>query len=272
MSPEENFASSSLNRAYWDQLAETYQAETRISTRDFHYGPLLAGDKEHKWLPTDCSGLSCLELGCGAAQNSIYLARQEAKCTALDVSDKQLDHARKLAKESDVEIEFLRAGLDELSEYDLGQFDLIHSTYALPFADDPGAVVQWVEQHLRPGGTFLLTMGHPLYSGEFTELDENEQGLFLTDYFYPANDTRVIEESDALTVARYYPLSEISDWVLDAGLTLQRIAEPRPLPIPTMSEEDILNRVPYDSPGWREHFATLDTVPVVVVFKASKPR
>ena len=273
--PEE-FASSALNADYWDRLADRYQSATRISLSDFHYGPLLAGDREIGLLPKDLSAKTCLELGSGAAQNSLYLASLGASCTALDVSEKQLEYAGKLAEERTQALTLVQGGLDELAETDLGQFDLIHSTYALPFADDPAGVVQWVAEHLKPGGSFLLTMGHPLYSGEWIELDENERGLFLMDYFYPRNDTRTMDEDEAgngeaLTVARYYPISETLDWLLQAGLVIDRLVEPRPLPIPTMSEEDILNRVPHDSPDWRENFDALDTIPVVAVFKASKP-
>jgi SAM-dependent methyltransferase len=272
VSDDENFSSSALNADYWDQLADQYQSETRISTRDFHYGPLLPGDRELGLLPTDLKGKTCLELGAGAAQNSIYLAAQGATCTALDISEKQLAFARQLATKRGLPLTLVRGGLDELDALDLPTFDLVHSTYALPFADDPGKVVETIARKLlNPGGTLLLTMGHPLYSGEWIELDQDERGLFLTDYFYPPNDTRTMEKTDSLTVARYYPISEMIDWLLDAGLHLTRFLEPRPLPIPTMKEEDILNRVPYDSPGWRENFDALDTVPVVAVLKATKP-
>ena len=37
---------------YWDDLAEVYQKETRISTTDFHYGPLLPGDSTLQLLPS----------------------------------------------------------------------------------------------------------------------------------------------------------------------------------------------------------------------------
>ncbi|MBL7012580.1 MAG: hypothetical protein ISR85_06605, partial [Kiritimatiellales bacterium] len=36
---------------YWNDIAELYQKETRISTSDFHYGPLLPGDSQLELLP-----------------------------------------------------------------------------------------------------------------------------------------------------------------------------------------------------------------------------
>ena len=63
---------------YWDDLADLYQKETRISTDDFHYGPLLPGDSILGLLPP-VPQRSCLEIGCGAGQNSIFLAKQGAQ-------------------------------------------------------------------------------------------------------------------------------------------------------------------------------------------------
>ena len=54
---------------YWDDLAEVYQKETRISTTDFHYGPLLPGDSTLQLLPSigknDPKHFQALEIGSG---------------------------------------------------------------------------------------------------------------------------------------------------------------------------------------------------------------
>ena len=91
-------------RLYWDETADEYQDVTRISTDDFHYGPLLHGDRIQKLLPKITPGMKCLEIGSGAAQNSFYLASQGAECTATDISPQQLKHAERIGKEIDVEI------------------------------------------------------------------------------------------------------------------------------------------------------------------------
>jgi len=119
---------------YWDDLAELYQRETRISTSDFHYVPLLPGDSALGLLPP-VKQRSCLEIGSGAGQNSIFLAKQGAQCIATDISDGQLAYGRKLADAENVDVDFRRISMDSLREGLLVDqaFDLIHSTYALPF-------------------------------------------------------------------------------------------------------------------------------------------
>ena len=44
----------------------------------------------------DVDGRDILELGCGAAQWSIALAQAGARPVGLDLSDRQLEHARRL--------------------------------------------------------------------------------------------------------------------------------------------------------------------------------
>lgn len=266
----DDLSSARLNARYWDQVADTYQRETHISTRDFHYGPLLPGDKELGILPAITPGMRCLEIGGGAGQNSLYLARLGADCTVLDISEKQLEHGRRLAGEEHLDVAFRCAAMDALPE-GLGSFDLIHSTYALPFADDPEQVVAKCSAGLKPGASLVITTGHPLYGGEWVKLDEGERGVFLRDYFHPPADTRLTDDNEAMTIAHAYPVSEVVNWVLRSGLHLRRLEEPRPLDLPGMTAEEIAERVPYYSEGWRANFDAIEMIPIVVVIRADRP-
>lgn len=258
------------NELYWDTTADHYLRDTRISTRDFHYGPLLPGDEELGLLPPSLKGLRCLELGCGAGQNSIYLARRGAQCMALDVADKMLEHGRELAKAAGVAVDFRRGDMDRLPVADLGRFDLVHSTYALPFADDPADVIGDCSRLLAPGGCLLLTTGHPAYAGDWVEVGEGEAGLLLHSYFDPPEDRREPQDGHQGAVSRAYPPSVVAEWITDAGLRIDRFLEPRPLVIPLMTEEEIRARVPYESDDWRELYEVLSAVPIVAIFKCSK--
>jgi SAM-dependent methyltransferase len=252
---------------YWDDLAELYQSETLISTDDFHYGPLLPGDSTLHLLP-EVRGLRALEIGCGAGQNSIFLAKQGAKCVAIDISEKQLVHGRQLAAAEKVETDFRRVSMDEMG--DLGQFDLIHSAYALPFSADPAKVIADAAAMLKPGGTFLLTTGHPLYAGEWLDIGDGEDGVFVPDYFRPEPDVRMSLDDKTMSAAHYWPISTLAEWIHAAGLVIERLLEPAPMPIPEMSEAEIRAKVPYESAGWRELYSQLARIPVVVIFKCQR--
>jgi SAM-dependent methyltransferase len=285
---------------YWDDLAGLYQKETRISTNDFHYGPLLPGDSSLGLLPPvpQRSCFQCLEIGCGAGQNSIFLAKQGAQCIATDISEQQLAHGRKLAHDEKVEVDFRCISMDSLDQLQnpprpsrcsghpsrggefikspppegcpqggVGLFDLIHSTYALPFSANPQKVIADAAAMLKPGGIFLLTTGHPLYAGEWLDIGDDEQGLFLPDYFRPEPDVRMSLDDKTMSAAQTWPVSTITEWIHSAGLVIDRLLEPAPMPIPDLSEAEICARVPYESKGWRELYPQLARIPVVLIFK-----
>lgn len=256
-------------RRYWDDLADAYQAQTTIGTHDFHYGPLLPGDSDLRLLPTPPSTAPrALEVGCGAGQNSIFLARQGWDCTALDLSPAQLAHGRALAAEAGVTIDWREASFTDLPA-DLRDFDLIHSTYALPFTPEPAPVIADLAARLRPGGTLLLTVGHPLYAGEWVEDDAAGPGLFLPDYFRPEPDRRLSETGEAIA-CHYFPVAHWVDWLLAAGLTLDALREPEPLPIPLLTSAQTA-RIPYLSADWLELYPVLACVPTVLILRATRP-
>lgn len=248
--------------AYWDELAEAYQSQTRISLTEFHYGPLIPGDAGLRLLPSPLNGLRCLELGCGAGQNSIVLAKAGARCTAIDISEHMLIHARTLAEQEGVVSEFRNADLDALPNFGTGSFDLIHSAYGLPFSSDPERVVQRCAELLAPGGVLLFSMGHPVYAGEWLELDD-DPGMFLHSYFHPAPDAREGEGTDALS--RAFPISEVAEWIVGAGLRIDRILEPPALP------DRKLQEAPYISEAWAEQAGELRRFPIVAIYRAHKP-
>jgi SAM-dependent methyltransferase len=260
---------------YWNDLAEFYQKQTRISTDDFHYGPLLPGDSVLGLLPkafcrpdVPVRRFQCLELGCGAGQNSIFLAKQGAQCTAIDISEKQLEHGRRLTAAANVEVDFLCISIDDMG--DLGSFDLIHSSYALPFAADPAKVIADAAALLKPDGTLLLTTGHPLYAGEWLDIGDGEDGVFLPNYFQLEPDVRMSLDDKTMNAAHYWPISQVAEWMHAAGLVIERILEPAPMPIPEMSEKEILATVPYESADWRTLYPQLARIPVVVIFKCRR--
>jgi len=269
-----HLSSTSRNEAYWDEITDVYQEATQISTERFHLGPLIPSAESLQLLPDSLSGLRCLELGCGAAQNSLVLSKAGAQCTAVDVSPKQLEIGRTLlAAEIEAQtvtadsLRLLQAGLDDFP-IEPESWDFIHSTYALPFIDNPAALLKRVADGLVSGGTCLLSVGHPLFAMEPLELEEGEQGVFVPDYFEPYRDTRALD-SGAWTRAEYLPVETVCRWVTDAGLCIDRLLEPRPVPDLDVGDPR-LAEIPYWSEDWLEQADRLEKIPVVLVIRARK--
>jgi SAM-dependent methyltransferase len=104
-------------------------------------------------LPEDMSDMSCIELGCGTAYVSAWMCRRGAKVVAIDPSPNQLETARRLQKEHQLEL-VIEQGFAESVPYPDGSFDFAISEYGAALWADP---YQWIPEAAR-----LLTLGGEL--------------------------------------------------------------------------------------------------------------
>ncbi len=160
--------------------------------------------------------------------------------------------------------------LDDLKA-DGQQWDFIHSTWALPFAQDQQRVIAQCAKMLTSGGQLHITTGHPVFAGEWIELDDYEAGMFLTNYFEPPREVRFTEDEEHFIRTQQHPISTYINWIIDSGLVLKRVLELRPVDLESLSEEDLQNATPYDSEVWREMYEQIKNVPFVVTYIATKP-
>jgi len=251
-------------QSYWDSLSGYYHEITRISVGDFHYGPQIPGERKLRLLPRIWPGMTALELGCGAAQNSIWLSKRGAVCVAADISPQQLARAAALAEREKAKVELLEASLEKFHLKLRGRtFDLVHSSHALEFARRPDRVVRKMSEFLNPGGTLMVSTVHPLYNGSWVEgMVEDDSGTvfdgqFLTDYFNPPDDVR--DDIYGRVVSRAYPVSDWFRWLRAAGLEVTAIAEP-----PAVVD------APYTSDYWADHGGQLDHIPSTLIMVARK--
>ena len=257
-----------LQQRYWDGLADRYQRQMRIADDDFHYGPQIPGERELRLLPRLRKGQRALELGCGGAENSVWLARQDLDCTAVDLSAAQLRHARATARKAGVRIAFVRASLEDFHRRIEGRYDMIHSSHALEFVDDPGAVLARAAAMLKPGGTLVISTVHPLYNGDWIEAayeDGGDEasggwGLFLASYFSPPDDVR--DDAYGPVVSRAYPVSTWFRWLRAANLEVVALEEPRAVPPGTTP--------PYTSDDWSVPDGELHAIPGTLIFVARR--
>src|SRR4051812_44787505 len=85
------------NRAYWDASAPRYAIDAERSwAQEPRWGIWGVPEQELGLLPPDLTGLDTIELGCGTAYVSAWLARRGARPVGIDNSPEQLATARKL--------------------------------------------------------------------------------------------------------------------------------------------------------------------------------
>src|SRR5581483_2809939 len=145
------------NRALWDDWAARYAAAGEEAwTRDTPvWGIWGVPESELHVLPDDVAGKDVIELGCGTAYVSAWLARRGARVVAIDNSEAQLATARRLQRRHGVDFPLLH-GNAETVPYPDASFDLAISEYGASLWADPHRWVPEAARLLRPGGRLVF--------------------------------------------------------------------------------------------------------------------
>ena len=112
-------------------------------------------------LPKNMSGLSCIELGCGTAYVSAWMCRRGAKVVAIDPTPNQLETARRLQKEHQLDF-VIEQGFAESVPYPDESFDFAISEYGAALWADP---YQWIPEAarlLKTNGVLVFLTNSPL--------------------------------------------------------------------------------------------------------------
>lgn len=216
-------ASERANRAWWDADATAYHRE---------HGDFLGVDTEHGefvWCPEalhegdvhllgDIEGKRILEVGCGSAPCSRWLAANGAFPVGLDLSMGMLRRAASA-------VPLVQAGAEALPFAD-ESFDLACSAFgAIPFVADSALVMAEVARVLRPGGRWVFAANHPM-RWAFPD-DPGPAGLTVT---MPYFDRTPYVETDGAGVPTYVEhhrtLGDRVREIVAAGLTLDDLIEP----------------------------------------------
>jgi SAM-dependent methyltransferase len=91
---------------------------------------------------------SALDFGCGVGRLSRALAARFERCTAVDVSPKMLDVARRL-NEDVPNVEFILNDGPDLKLFESGSFDLVYSSIVLQHLPSRGEIEEFISEFVR---------------------------------------------------------------------------------------------------------------------------
>ncbi len=144
------------NRRYWTSLAPQYatSAERNWAEEEITWGVYGVPEAELHALP-DVDGKDVIELGCGTAYFSAWLARRGARPVGVDVTPAQLDTARAMQAKHGLEFPLLLESAESVPLPD-ESFDLALSEYGASIWADPYRWVPEAGRLLRPGGELVF--------------------------------------------------------------------------------------------------------------------
>jgi len=201
------------NLAGWEAGSDEYQ---RAHGETLDRAPLAWGvwriPEAELGILGDVHGLDLLELGCGAAQWSIALVPLGARPTGLDLSARQLHHARRLAAAAGARVPLVRASAEQVPFAD-ASFDVVFCDHGGMTFADPERTVPEAARVLRPGGLLAFAAFSPWHE---------------------------VCYDDEVVFARTY-----GDWVrlfTANGLAVEDLVEPRPPADATLGYRDAETR------------------------------
>lgn len=139
-------------RGFFDRSAPTYTEQHGPARRLLEYRLRLLRRL------ADLNGDEIvLEIGCGDGQHIVALADEMARGIGVDISQKMVDAARRMATEKGVlhRLDFAADLGEELATVDDGSIDVAFCVGSLEHMLDHAAVAESVRRVLRPGGRFV---------------------------------------------------------------------------------------------------------------------
>jgi SAM-dependent methyltransferase len=145
------------NRSAWNREAADYvkTGERNWAAAEPSWGRWSVPEAQLHVLPEQLAGLDCIELGCGTAYVSAWLARRGARAVGIDISDEQLATARRLQAEHGLSFPLLHGNAEQVPLAD-ASFDVAISEYGASIWCDPHRWIPEAARLLRPGGRLIF--------------------------------------------------------------------------------------------------------------------
>lgn len=161
------------NRQLWNTRTAVHLTSAFYEQAGFLSGKTTLKEIELKLLG-DIKGKSVLHLQCHFGQDSISLARMGARVVGVDLSDKSIETAKKLAEQTASDAQFKCANIYDLNKYPAQLFDIVFTSYGtIAWLPDLEPWASIISQYLKPGGKFIIAEFHPvvwMFDNEFSEI------------------------------------------------------------------------------------------------------
>ena len=211
------------NRAMWEASSDEYQQR---------HDAALSGEHAMAWglwrIPEaqlhilgEVTGKDILEFGCGAARWSIALAEHGARPVGLDISPRQLQHARSFMQEAGVDFPLIEASAEDVPLPD-ASFDIIFCDWGTMTFCDPMRTVPEAARLLRSGGLFAFSTASPISVMCLNMQADQVERALVNDYF----DMKRIEWENEVNFQLPY-----GEWIRlfrQAGFVVEDLVEIQP--------------------------------------------
>ena len=240
------------NRNYWNENADLWFGTTALP----EYGvKFLTEDDLH--LFGNVSGKKLLEICCGSGHSLKYHAERNAgELWGLDISQKQLDHAKALLSENGYAAKLICSPMEADVDIPKDYFDFVYSIYGIGWTTYLQGTFRKIASYLKKDGIFIFSWHHTLNycvawsCEERREILENDKLVFHKSYFDESYFKMPVHNSEVILCNR--KISTYVNALAGAGFVIEEMIEQNDMQ--NIDSDDIKAKM----------------VPISVCFKARK--
>lgn len=159
MDPEENYLE--INRQSWNNRTDAHLKSEFYDLDGFLNGKTSLNEIELDLLG-DINGKSILHLQCHFGQDTISLSRLGARVTGIDLSDRAIESAKQIAKDTNSKAKFICCDIYDLPNHLNEKFDIVFTSYGtIGWLPDLNKWAKIISEFLTPNGQFVFVEFHP---------------------------------------------------------------------------------------------------------------
>ncbi|MFA9214667.1 MAG: class I SAM-dependent methyltransferase [Candidatus Methylacidiphilales bacterium] len=152
-----------LNKAAWNARTEFHIHSDFYDWKKFVKTKSSLNEIELNLLPQNLIGKNVLHLQCHFGQDTLSLAQLGASVTGVDLSDKAIEAAQKLALETQLEAKFICCDIYDLPNHLNEKFDIVFTTYGtIGWLPDLDKWAEIISRFLKPSGELIFVEFHPV--------------------------------------------------------------------------------------------------------------
>jgi SAM-dependent methyltransferase len=214
------------NRAQWDAWAGEYAAVAadHWGQDEPSWGIFGVPEAQVRMLPERLDGIDAIELGCGTAYVSAWLARRGARPVGIDNSTAQLETARAMQAQFGIAFPLHHGNAERVPLPD-ASFDLAISEYGASIWCDPYRWIPEAARLLRPGGELVFLVNGVLAMLTLPDEENAAAGEWL---LRPSFGMHRVEWSDDDSVEFHLAHGEMIALLRHCGLEVLELQELRP--------------------------------------------
>lgn len=217
-----------INRQSWNNRTDTHIQSEFYDQAGFLKGKNSLNDIELNLLG-NIKGKSILHLQCHFGQDTISLGRLGADVTGVDLSDKAIDRAKQIAKDTNSNAKFICCDVYDLPNHLNEKFDVVFTSYGtIGWLPDLDKWAKIISRFLKPNGQFVFVEFHPvvwMFDDNFDKISYryfNSGAIIETE-----NGTYADKKADITQsyVMWNHGLSEVINSLISNGLEINALDE-----------------------------------------------